>query len=79
MALVTQPWSVTAICEDQLSQAQAQQSGPADMEMSALSPAKTTPGDSAAFGLENLAQVKSQLPVPSLLFQVFFLISSSSS
>lgn len=54
------------MCEDQLSQFQAQKSDPVDMEISALSPA-TTPGDSEAFGLENLAQEKPQLQIPSLI------------
>lgn len=43
-----------------------------DMKISALSPATTIPGDSAAFGLENMAQVKLQLPIPSLLFYGLF-------
>lgn len=58
------------MCEDQLSQVQAQKSGPVDMEISALSPA-TTPGGSEAFGLENLAQEKPQSQIPSFLHSLF--------
>lgn len=31
LALVTQPWSITMMCEDQLSQVQVQQSGPVEI------------------------------------------------